>query len=263
MSHNGNRLPRVLPFGAFITRMEQITRNKASGGDNVLRTWVSTGEHIDVHFKNGGGYDALSATVDNNAGVAAVDAQTSHEADADGNQITRLNLAFKNLCGTIVKLGETTTIPSGGNAEVTATGDDRERTLHFALPRGEKGPTGATGAAGLGIHAFSGSGYTGYKIGDWLVVVHFTNGVNATHRQVYDGIMHAVNYPNTETYFRCCSTYFGQTFIVCNTTYQGVGRVAFRWGDGWPTYWKNATDTSKATANVDTVIFLSGAPWTG
>lgn len=64
MSRSGLRLPRVLPFGAFIRRMVQTVKSDKSGGVNVIDTELSTGEHIPVEVRNGRGIDSTVVNVE-------------------------------------------------------------------------------------------------------------------------------------------------------------------------------------------------------
>ena len=91
--------------------------------------------------------------------------QVSKVASDDGNLILKQTSAYVyvlSLAGTggsaattvSVKVGGTTTLPAGSDANVYNSGDEQDVVLQFAIPqgatgaRGPKGDTGATGAQG-------------------------------------------------------------------------------------------------------------------
>lgn len=186
MSHNGLLLPRALPFGAFITRMEQVTQNTASDGVNVLRVWLSTGETQDVRFKNGAGYDIISVTADDGAGVPRADYEVTQETAADGRAVNHLNIAFKNLCGSLVSVGQTTTLDNGEEATVTedAASTARNKILNFGIPRGVQGVQGPPGMDGAGVYRVS-KNLT--VVGDYIRIIHWES--TDTQDDVYNAFV--------------------------------------------------------------------------
>lgn len=53
-----------------------------------------------------------------------------------------------------INVGNVYTGAPGSNAAVVNTGDERNVVLDFTIPRGDVGPTGATGPQGTGIKVY-------------------------------------------------------------------------------------------------------------
>lgn len=136
MARSGLRLPKVLPFGAFIKSMKQTKTSTTSRGVNIIDTELSTGEHIPIVVHNGAGYDVVHLDVDDDAGRPASATLTqSEETDAStGEVLQALSFAFHKLCGTIIHIAKGDTLDAGAEPNVTVTGDEREATATISLP---------------------------------------------------------------------------------------------------------------------------------